>query len=758
MRSHLTRRVFRRLLANQPVVRHRPLHSQTRDLNRSRHGGILQNRPQRRSFFGLFQQREKDIKDSQFDPGLEKMLELDRRLHLIARLPPARELVQAFRVFVADKLERKRCIEDFAAAQLLQTLTTLEEHEDLIEEKARNENGDAASFDLTVDDLRSLLKALESKVGQTYTKTHNELAQAVWKALEKRQGHDELYASIPKGYIEVLCSTGSTAQARDVLRASFPASQGNRSNIWCQILAGFSKEGNEEELLKTLEELTSTGLVLDKSLHKVMAVHFARKNNVAETKKWFTHHVLFSKSQKRSRHSDDIIPSLDRVYQELFEFCLRNNELEWGQSLIQTVSEESADAANAADEKTWHAIFLASAATGKSVEEIDRMVTVMTRRGEGSTAQSSGPSIHTLNGLIKFATSRKDAYTAERYFSLADKWKVAPNAETYIFQIEYRLVAGDVDGAMASYALLREEKISDDEDWPVMNRLLQSLIARPGTSNELVMGLVDDLSERKRVFPAETVVSLCTYHLKRDEYFEVVDLLQTYAHQFSIAQRIKIRNILSDYTLDPATDTGSAWDTYMIFHQIFDLETHRSIRNKVMASFFKRGRPDLGTHVFTRMNQHMRADTRPDAETYAIAFAGIAETGDNEALEVIHNLLKLDTETEPDTRIYNGLMLAYSSCEMPLRALEFWDQIAVSDEGPSYNSLHIAFRACERAPFGHERASKIWEKLRQAGIEITPELFASYAACLSGQGQLEEVKALALTMKETTGSNVDLFT
>lgn len=291
-----------------------------------------------------------------------------------------------------------------------------------------------------------------------------------------------------------------------------------------------------------------------------------------------------------------------------------------------------------------------------------------------------------------------------------------------------------------------------------MNNLLRILVTRPGSSRAVIMGVVEDLGDRRRVFPAETVLAMCTYHLHRDEYWAVVDLLQMFISHFSMAQRLRIRDVLSGYSLDPAVDTGRAWDTYMIFHQIFDLETRRDIRNAVMASFFDRGRPDLAIHVFTRMSQHMRVDTRPNADTYAIAFEGIAKTVESEALEVVHNLLKLDTDTEPNTRIYNGLMLAYTACGMPLRGLDFWAQIAHSNEGPSYNSLHIAFRACERSPFGHQQARAIWSKLRQADIEITRDLFANYVACLSGQSLFKLVQAELAQMEKITGHKVDMFT
>jgi hypothetical protein len=750
MRSHLTRRVFRCLIANEPLFPHQHLHTSglLRPRIAARNGVHRHNAVPQRTFFNLFDNKQKDLREPNLDPGMDKMLELDKRIHLIARLPPAEDLIQAFNAFVASRDQRKRPIEDFHAVRLLQTLQTLESPPD-----GRQRGTEGPS--LAVQDVRKALHVMTKNL-RTFSKTHSTLARLLFKAIEGRPESKTMsssptdprsdYIAALNYLIIVLCQTGESQDALDLWLAKSNSSDRKASRPWARLLSGFVLEDNEAMLLHVVGLVKKEDDIRSLApIHKVMALYYAQKDNVEGTKEW-TRSDVFDLNIHRKAFG-----GVGDPYRIILEFCLRNNEMEWGQSILETGAQFTTE------QKTWDAIIQAAAATGKSVDDIDRMVSVMAREASGK-GYPSHLAVETFNGLLEFALSRKDAYTAERYFSMAETWNVKPNARSYVLQVEYRLAAGDINGAMRAYSKLKDESITEDDHWLAMNKLLLAVLAQPNYSNETVISLVEDISDRRRVFPADTVIALCEYHLKRDEYLELVDLLQTYAYQYSIAERMRMRDHLVAYTLDPSTDTGRAWDTYMIFHQIFDIETARDIRNDVITSLFNRARPDLATHVFTRMSRHVRADTRPNEETYVRMFEGVAKTADEEALEVVHNLLKLDTETDPTTRIRNGLMLAYSACDAPRRALEFWDQVSTSDEGPTYNSLHIAFRACEKAPWGYKTAGTIWEKLCQSDIVIEKELFASYVGSLAGQSLFDEVVAAVEGMEEVVGEGVDAFT
>jgi pentatricopeptide repeat protein len=128
-------------------------------------------------------------------------------------------------------------------------------------------------------------------------------------------------------------------------------------------------------------------------------------------------------------------------------------------------------------------------------------------------------------------------------------------------------------------------------------------------------------------------------------------------------------------------------------------------------------------------------------DTYVSAFLGSAKLKDLESLEVIHNQLKLDYNVDVNTRLWNALIAGYTACGQPRRALRFWDDISASKEGPTYNSIHIVFRACEKAPFGDLKARELWGKLRRMKVECDQAMWGSYVGALAGNGDMSYVFA-----------------
>ncbi|KAB8346097.1 hypothetical protein FH972_023145 [Carpinus fangiana] len=736
MPSHLTRHVFRRLLHDQPVIRHAAptRHPFLRPF--THHGRAIINTHHARTFMNIFGQSDKDLREPFMDPGMEKMLELDKRIHLVARLPPRKDLALAFNSFIAAKRKTNLPIQDFHATRLVQTL-------DVIESAQKGDHTPGLSY----NDLLVALQLLgESSL--KLTAPHAQLARMIYKSLDLRvnEGGAEVNKErILYLYAMVLARTGNASESRNLLVDARDSGSCAGDDVWASLISIFSSNGQDEEVRKTLQVIKGLGNPITLDARRELILHYATHNDTLQVKKYFTEDLLISnKSNDRTKER------VARIYKHLLEFALRNHEMEWAKQTLDIGKDNNPNL------PSWDAIFQAAVIAGKSVDDINRMISIMARKD----CESGGdglPSIDTFNGLIELAVKREDPYSAERYFALTEKWGVKPNAKTYILQVDYRLAAKDFDGAQSAYAHLRDQPITANEDWDIMNRFLQTLVVVPGTPHELVMGIVEDLSERKAIFPAETVKALCRYHIIRDEYLETVDLLQTYAFQFDIAQRTDLCNLLVSLALEPNTESGRCWDTYMIFHQVFDIEAQREPRERVMIRLYQLGRPDLATHVFTRMSKHIRANTRPNAETYIAAFEGTAYTRDAAALEVVHNLLKLDTEVEPSTRMRNALMLAYSAIGVEWRSLEFWDDIAKSEEGPTYESLHIAFRACEKIHLGHRSARAIWTRLIDSDIEIQPDLFASYVGALAGNSCFDDVVDVMSRMEDITGSKPDEF-
>ncbi|KAI9787528.1 MAG: hypothetical protein M1839_000058 [Geoglossum umbratile] len=681
--------------------------------------------PQRRT---LLLKPDLKPKKVDLDSGLAQMFELSHSVSMQARPPPVKDLVQAFNSFFKSKQLTRKPLEKFQAMHALETFR-------YIQEQGADRDG------LSLENLQIAMDTLV-RIPEGDTAIHYTFAKALFEAIRQKREGESPSTSIsgPRDlllYVGVICQTGNTMEARSLAQEYWKGHPGRTGRrLAARVLEGFAKENNEEELLRTLDLMEESGVDFDPRVHQVITKHYALKNNIEATKKWYRHPIANGETPTPYTNA------------HILRFCLRNNELEWGSTVFRSILETNPS------KKTWDVIFQWAAAIGKGVDEVEQMMRVMVRRNPDDRAMR--PDIETINGLVEFANSRNDPYTAERYVALGQRWNMTPNAQTYILQMDYRIKVGDIAGAKAAYEKLRAEDVPENEDLPVVLRLVQAFCAAKQINFYSISSIVTDLTERKARLDPDTVAALSLLYLQREEPNEVIDLLNSHTFHYSLEQRAYIRDTLVTFCLDRKNSTARAWDTYQIFRQVFD-ETPIETRTLMMREFFGRRRPDMACHVFGHMRQHFNRERRPTAETYIECFEGLAGAADLEGLQLIHNMLKLDYDIEPCTRLYNALMLAYTACEMPARSLEFWDDIANSLEGPTYNSIQIVFQACEAAPFGDRQAKSIWQKLKNIGVEPTKEIYTSYIGTLAGQGLFDEAMKVVGEMRNNAGFGVDYF-
>ncbi|KAI9805311.1 MAG: hypothetical protein M1833_005764 [Piccolia ochrophora] len=729
MRSHLTRHVFRRILSNEPYVFH---HSPARSATFSRHphhasphGSIVA----RRSIFGLTSQPTRYLKEADVDPGLDKMGELATMIKIRARPPPPEELVAAFNAFFKARQRKTEPLQEVQAHQAALTFEHLQEN-----------NAAQEGFGFSLDDLYLALNGL-TKMAPVSPEIFYDFATVLFEETKQRRVKDPAVDNevgwknlVP--YVKVLCQTGKSLEARRLVEKY---GQGNASTpyrkLWARIMTGLAEEKNEEELIRTLDILKENWIPYDPKIHQVMTSYFALRDNVEETKRWYEHAI--EEGGAPTYHTNT----------QILKFCIRNEQLDWGENVFKSRVESNPT------KRDWDVIFQWAAAWGKGVDEIERMMGVMARTNQDNEA--TRPDIDTINGLVEFANSKNDAYAAERYVALGEKMKLFPNAKTYMLQIDYRLNAGDLDGARAAYNKLQGEESSKDEDLPVVNKLLYALCTSKRPPDELISLVVSDLDQRKARIEPRTVSALCLYHLNNGDLIDAHDLLQTHIHHYSQPDRDGIIADLTAFILDRSNKVPRVWDTYTLLREAFD-ETPISIRSTLMTEFFARRRPDMGCHVFGHMRQHIRPEIRPTVDTYIACFEGIGISGDLEGLEMVHNMMKLDMNLEPSTRLYNALMIAYTGADMAWRSLEFWDDIANSREGPTYESIVIALQACRvKRPFGEREASAIWRRLNDLGVHVTREVAASYLAVLGANQQWKMAQETMDNLEADTGLTLD---
>ena len=789
MPSHLTRQIFRRLLANEPIVyqgclRRRQYSSLIRNGRNSRSLAAQQtNRissyEQRRTFlnFNFFHRKERVEKDADMDPGLDKMMELAKRKRMRARMPPLEDVAKALQDFFTAKRAKQSPIPDNQAALVLQSLEYyLEESDKRLPELEVDETPREAqkvdSHPPTQETLLALLRAGAHAPFQPpneVSETHVRLAELIYTRLSSMEQSASTTSAFAN-YVRTLALMGRTRKAMQAIlnfeksspgltrsgtssdlakddameldameqessaeAADIQQLTGQREDLdarnsmtaaWLAVLDGSVRAGDAAEVQLVLGAMKERGLARLARVSLIMVDFCIKQNDVANMRLWWNDY--------RAKDSFSRPAAAAIVLHHMLRWCLEHQELELGHNIVKDLLKQSPP------KKFWDAIFVWAAGTGKGVDEIDRMMGVMEQTNRSnSIKQARKPDIRTINALIEFAVSRKDPYMAERFITLGQSRGIEPNARTYILQMVYRLSVEDVDGALIAYKSLQSMDASSNEDLPIVNKLIIALCKTHRHDFDTIMNVTADLSDRRARFEAATVSALALLHLRRDEHTDVIDLLNTHAYHYSTSERDSVRDTILSVALDPNVPIARAWNSYLIINDIFD-ETPRPQRTELMTSFMSRERADMGVRIFQQMRAHSRLDTMPTIDTYVAAFLGLAKIRELDSLEVVHNQLKLDYNVLPTTYLYNALMLAYTACRDADHGVNFWNDIVASKEGPSYNSIHIALRACEKTAFGDLRAREIWSLLRRRNVELDHSLWCSYLAALCGSGNVDQ--------------------
>lgn len=752
MPSHLTRVVFRSIIANEPLLYRGCQQRALRPSVLTHHGARALSQSQRRTFFGGLFKSQRKIKKMDIPVGLETMSSLMHAKRTSARPPKEKDLADAFKSFFGTK---KGALEDFHVDLAHNTFRYL---------LANPKEGGEQWF--TRDELLGLINELISlrRRPKTGGKAHVEFGtalfdqiaemddvEAVAKSLESQASPKEEYDLVvrPK-LVELLSLFGASSRARDIVtehyndyrNASHLRKKVIRS-VWNTVLVGVARENNSEEMAKTTELFNNSSVPLTNHKQAELVSIFSQRRELDIAKYWYSqpivlHHLQNDKPAERTK----------QTYTALLKACALEGDLAFGQQVVAGLTSNRVP-----DKEGWDAIFLWSAALGKGVDEIERMMNVMVRRTEEAQAPLH-PDVDTINVLVEFAMSKQDPYSAERYIAMGEKRGIMPDEQTYTMQMQYRLSVKDIDGARAAYYNLQGDFRGSEASVAAVNELIQVLCESKQHHYDDVMAIVDDLHERKARFAPETVAKLCILHLRRVEIHDAMDLLQVHAYQYSPEQRAVIGKALCEFILDGENSTADAWDAYQILRNTFP-ETSRDDRIRLLNEFFARNRSDMACHVFFHMRNHTVESHQANRDVYIAAFTGFARCTDAESLELVNNQLKLDFKIEMNTRLRNALMLAHASCGNNKKALEFWKEICESREGPSYNSIAIAFRSCEGMHWGDQHARSIWARLKEQDVEMDKKIFVAYLSAIARNFQHDEARALVETVEEEYGYKPD---
>jgi len=694
------------------------------------------------------------LKEIEAEPGYETLLTYRAAVNDNLRPPPPSDLVKAWRDFFGYKATHQRVVNSTQSACA----------QGVLEYLCRPEN--VGQDNLSLGDLYRAMQCIEKPPRDDPTH-HLELSRALFREIRRREldiepepfGTTTLdcrlkefhgYSNHVHSFLVALSLYGRALEAKDIFLKSLqgprlPDTEFHPRHSLLPVINGLAKEGHERELRQVVKEAIKYGVPYDVSIQGVMTSFFAQRDNFEETKFWW------SRPLRKGRH-----PAA-KTYYEVLQFALRNDKTEWAMEIYQDLIAQMEDGALSDSKICWDVSFqYAFLLLGKGIDHIEHMFNIAFDHSKDKP--KARPNIGSINSLVKCAVDKDDPYMAERFISLSKKMGFTPDLTTYILQLEYRLRANDLDGAFTAFQALRNlDTSSHDRELSVLNKLIREMCTSTRPDYEKILDVTSYLEQRHVTLEPETVVSICMAFLKNDETYEVIDTLSLHTAHYSISERQMVRKSFVDYCLDKKNSTARVWDAYALLRQFFP-ELERDDRVSIMDAFFDRRRADMACLVFGHMRSHDNLLCRPTVETYVRCLEGLGRCPDMDSLKMIHNMSKMDTTIQPETRLYNALMIGHIACDESSRALDFWKEITTSPEGPSYASLEIAFRAYEAQPYGDVPAKELWAKIMNLEIDVPEHLYAAYLTTLAAHSRLPEVKPLLEDSNGIIGKRADFLT
>lgn len=500
-----------------------------------------------------------------------------------------------------------------------------------------------------------------------------------------------------------------------------------------EVVKGLALEGCEEELVELIEFALSKDVPYTTWMQETITIFFAQRDRIPETQYWFT--KMLSNEQCRPT-----------VYQSVASFAMRNKLQEWAMPFFLELGQSQPR------KIFWDVLLQAMLLIGMRLQEVQAMMSHMVCQKGPLT-----PDIETINSLLQVAEEKADTDLAKDIIAIAEDMKIRPNEGTYLILLGLHLKTGSVANSQAAYEGLQDagsiSPTAEAKVWnqyaQLMNKYLLLLNSQIPPDFELILKLLDAVEEEQIHLYPETVAALCLRFLENDQNFDVMDILSLHAFRYSETQREIVQSAFLSFCLDTNTSTSRAWGAYQLLQQFFqDLSLDRRVQ--LLQAFFDRKRPDMATYVFGHMRQHRNKAYQPTLDVYVQCLEGFANNPDREGTEMVHNMLKMDTRIQPNTRLYTALMLAFTGCDRPLRAMDFWNDIKGSREGPSYATLEAVFWTLERRSGGDKQAREIWERIESMDLEVPSAVYNAYVGAIAAGGLANEVELRGLIMKMAT--------
>ncbi|CAG8144015.1 unnamed protein product [Penicillium salamii] len=717
MQSHLTRRVFRALINNEPLrfsqcQRTRLMHTITPMRVRSNMPSLSYT--SRRNLFAFTMGQDPDRRPSTLpsEKGLQPMADLLRSLKDRSRAPPSYLLAKAFQTFFTTRLETPGVITHFHARTLIVTWKHLRALQDDLDEQ------DWQNI-FSTENLEKILQVLsECECVPEAREAVVRLARFAYQELNLDHGFGPNKISRPalSLYINILAMNGNPEDARHTVLKFWSSMSKSKPSPWLTVLKGFAMNNDLRQVRKVVDEWGVHGNTFDQQSHQEIIEFLIEHNQLNAVQLVYACPI-----------AGGMQPSL-ATKKAVIEYCILKSNADAATEVFDSIhNEPSGDIAGIS--------LLWGAAMGDNASALAQKVESWNLKTPGL---NDSISIDLVNKLLQYANAKQTPQLASDFMSLVGQWGLTPNHQTHMLQLESRIQAGDVEQTLR----LLEDNVDSaslaGNHLPLANKLI-TMLCRSDERDDLfhkISSLLDPLFEDNVRLEPETVAALTHLLLYRNDLDAVSELLRPRLGTYEDNQKAPVRDAVTSFILDMSQSDTDAWNVYEFLKVAFPY-TGVAIRTKIMSAFFERKRSDLAVLVFGHMRQADEISRRPKPDTYARCFQGLARTADATNLKLVHNMLKLDIEVDLNTRILNGLMMAYAACEMPEQSMAIFRQILQSDEGPSQKTITLFFKACEKHHNGAQEAMKLMAKVKKLEITLDRPLYSAYMEALAAQCEFE---------------------
>ncbi|PGH36587.1 hypothetical protein GX50_00624 [[Emmonsia] crescens] len=730
MRSYLSQRTFRAILENKPYS-----HLRCRQRlavsapSRAAQCHCLY-KIQRRYLFGFPAVSptiaQPETKKGQYvDHGGQRMMELAEALEETSQSTPG-AIAKAFSSFIQHRLENPTTI---TATQAKFLLWAQEYLDGVIKENQ------SAGWDQRIAQPEDILDVLLQSQWEPDARDNvRALAKLAFRKICSKPGPESDAGLFPSrevlySYLYILASTGAFREALQVIenyRSSVLREEG--ISPWISVAQGALKKG-PDALKIVFEHMNQHDIHLDQKSHEILTV--AAANEMGYKSKYVYEYKIPGGLQ----------PTLAATLATA-NAMIWHGKAGWARDLLILPRRDPTP-------EVRDAVLLLAVKNGQGADIIDKKLTDLCAINPvlGLTL-----TITTINRLLEFKVIKGEYDGIDDLISLAKKWGLEPDAFTDMSRVSALLHAGDIPGAMCLWEELGLGEITDGNHvtlWNVIMRQL-CLAAQADPNDETVLAFMDRLLELDCRLEAATLEELCRMLLRRHDLEGISELLKPFVSSCSIPGLSQVLKPFAQFIADKNESVETAWEVHELLSRTVPYAPVEFWTNS-MKQFFLRGRPDLGCLVFGHMRKKVNPQDRPTAHTYAVCFHGLAKTAYSEGIFLVHNMLKLDVEVQWTRTLLHRLMAAYIACGDPEQAMEFFRGILHSEEGPSYYSITLFFRACATYRKGLQEATQMVEKLKSLKLPLNRRAYNNYIRVLSTHGELERATEAVSAMRKETG-------